>query len=341
MKKISLKQLILIFSLIGLILSIPSIVYLFFHGGNIESYNGQNYYFLDSNSMSHTVIGAIILAAIIILGFLIYILVLKKSNEFKNIKNILLVVFIVGLMFIICLPNTTTDIFYYMGTGRLFQEYGENPYYTTISDFLSNGNIIDPILEKSGYWADTIVPYGPLWTSICGLFSFISLGNLTFLLYIYKIASLGIHIATCYIVYKLTNKKKFALMYGLNPFLLLEFLTNVHNDLYLVFFVLLGIYFLKNKNNIWASLACLACSILIKYITVVLAPFLVLYYLKDKTKLKKILWCILYAAVVITVILGIYMLFFNSIRRFTFNIRNTTRKNKGLNLSNNVSFRIK
>ena len=222
-----------------------------------------------------------------------------------------------------------------------FMDYVQNPYYTTISDFLSNGNILDPILEKSGYWADTIVPYGPLWTSICGLFSFISLGNLTFLLYIYKIASLGIHIATCYIVYKLTNKKKFALMYGLNPFLLLEFLTNVHNDLYLVFFVLLGIYFLKNKNNIWASLACLTCSILIKYITVVLAPFLVLYYLKDKTKLKKILWCILYAAVVITVILGIYMLFFNSIRRFTFNIRNTTRKNKGLNLSNNVSFRIK
>ena len=86
MKKISLKQLILIFSLIGLILSIPSIVYLFFHGGNIESYNGQNYYFLDSNSMSHTIIGAIILAAIIILGFLIYILILKKSNEFKNIR---------------------------------------------------------------------------------------------------------------------------------------------------------------------------------------------------------------------------------------------------------------
>lgn len=312
MKKLNLKILVIFLVIIGLILSIPSIAYLLVHG-NIDEYNGQNYYFIDQNGQAYTIAGAIIFALVIILSFLFYALILKRSNEFKNIKTILLVVLLVGIMFMVCLPNTSTDIFYYMGTGRLLQEYGENPYYTNISDFLETG-VDDAILAHSGYWSNTVVPYGPFWTIICAFFSLISFGNNTLLLYIYKIASLAIHILTCYIVYKITGKKKFALMYGLNPCLLLEFLTNVHNDLYLVFFVILGLYFLKRKNNIWAALFFLTCSILIKYVTVIIAPFFVLYYLRDKSKIKKILWCILYALVVIAIVLGFYMLFFNNLQ---------------------------
>lgn len=312
MKKLNLKILVIFLVIIGLILSIPSIAYLLVHG-NIDEYNGQNYYFIDQNGQAYTIAGAIIFALVIILSFLFYALILKRSNEFKNIKTILLVVLLVGIMFMVCLPNTSTDIFYYMGTGRLLQEYGENPYYTNISDFLETG-VDDAILAHSGYWSNTVVPYGPFWTIICAFFSLISFGNNTLLLYIYKIASLAIHILTCYIVYKITGKKKFALMYGLNPCLLLEFLTNVHNDLYLVFFVILGLYFLKRKNNIWAALFFLTCSILIKYVTVIIAPFFVLYYLRDKSKIKKILWCILYALFVIAIVLGFYMLFFNNLQ---------------------------
>lgn len=311
MKKISLKNLIILLAITGLILSIPSIVYLFFYG-NIDDYNGQNYYFIDADTLAHRVSGTIIFAAVIIFSYIFYVLILKKSNEFKNIKSILLTIFFVGLIFMICLPNTTTDIFYYMGTGRLLQEYGQNPYYVKILDFLNSG-VQDSILERSGYWSNTVPPYGPLWTLICAFFSVFSFGNTTILLYIYKFASLGIHIATSYIVYKVTGRKKFAILYGLNPFLLIEFLTNVHNDLYLVFFVLLGIYFLKKKNNIWAALLCLTCSILIKYVTVIIAPFFALYYLRDKSKLKKLLWCMIYAIAVIAVILCAYMLFFDNL----------------------------
>lgn len=311
MKKIELKKLIIFFAITGVILSIPSIIYLFVNG-NIDTYNGQNYYFINENGLAHTITGALIFALVLVFSFIFYILILKKSNEFKNIKTVFLAVLLIGLMFVICLPNTTTDIFYYMGTGRLLQEHGENPYYTRISDFLEAG-VNDPILEHSGYWSNTIPPYGPLWTIISAFFSLISFGNGTLLLYIFKLASLGIHIATCYIVYKVTGKKKFAIMYGLNPYLLIEFLSNVHNDIYLIFFVMLGIYFLKKKNNIWAALFFLTCSILIKYVTVIIAPFFVLYYLRDKSKLKKLLWCIIYAVVVIAVILAAYMLFFNNL----------------------------
>ena len=311
MKTLDLKRIVFFMAIIGLILSIPSIVYLVMHG-NIDNYNGQNFYFLGENNQTITIIGTIMFALVIILSFLFYFFIIKRSNEFKNIKNILFVVLLVGLMFMICLPNTSTDIFYYMGTGILFQEYGENPYYTTISDFLQTG-VNDPILEHSGYWSNTVVPYGPIWTLICSLFSLLSFGNNIAFLYIFKFVSLGIHLATCYIIYRITGKKKFALLYGLNPFLLLEFLTNVHNDLYLVFFVMLGIYFLKKKNNIWLALLFLACSILIKYVTVIIAPFFVLYYLRDKSKLQKILWSLLYAVIVIAIILSMYMIFFDSL----------------------------
>lgn len=315
MKKIELKNLILFLGLMGLMLSLPSIVYLIFNG-NIDEYSGQNYYFLTPNGTSQTIAGVIIYILITIFSFIFYFGIMKKSNEFKSIKAILLTVLFVGIMFMICLPNTTTDVFYYMGTGRVLAKYHENPYYVTIADLINSGITNDAILNHSGYWSNTVPPYGPIWTALCAFFSLLSFGNNTALLYIYKIFSLAVHIATCYIVYKITNKKKFALMYGLNPFLLTEFLTNVHNDLYLVFFVMLAIYFLKKKNNIWLALVSLSCSILVKYVTVIFAPFLALYYLRDKNKLKKFLWCIVYAIFVIAIVITVYSFFFNNIADF-------------------------
>ena len=44
-----------------------------------------------------------------------------------------------------------------------------------------------------------------------------------------------------YLLYKISNKKIFSLLYGINPFILIEAIAHVHNDIFIIFFTLLAI----------------------------------------------------------------------------------------------------
>lgn len=298
MKKSSNRFLIFLFIIIGLLFAVPSIIYLI-QNNTVDGYDGTFYYFLKNNSQVESILGALIYAGLIISSFAIYLKLMKKSDSF-NVKQILLLVFIIGLIFGITLPNTSSDVFYYMGTGRVFSEYRENPYYTTVADiFPQNEN--DKILFNTGPWGSTVVIYGPIWILITGLLNLLSFDSVTVLLYVFKCASLAVHLFNCFVVYKITGKKKMVLLYGLNPLILIEFLINAHNDIYVLCFIFLAIYFLKNKNNIWLSLLMLLVSVLIKHLTLILVPIFILYYLKNENKLNKVIWG------------GIYLIFFLSL----------------------------
>lgn len=191
--------------------------------------------------------------------FIIYLKLIKESEKFKSLKNIILSAFFVALSFLICLPNTSQDLFYYMGSGRVLSSYGENPYYKTVDDLeLKNPN--DEILKASGVWSNTTVVYGPIWVIITVILNKFSLDSITLLMYIFKIANLIVHLGICYILYKLTKRKKVVIAYAFNPLILLEFMVNAHNDIYMCFFIMLGIYFIKNKNNIIFRINCIINS---------------------------------------------------------------------------------
>ena len=296
--------------LIGILFAIPSILYLKTHN-SVNEYNGVLYYFLHADTLKHTVLGAIVFALLLISSFLIYFKIIKSSKNWK-IRSILFTVFIVGFSFIIALPNTSTDIFYYMGTGRVLEEYGQNPYYMSV-DTLLESNSQDLILRNSGPWKFSTTVYGPVWLMISFIFNKICFNSVTLLLYIFKFSALLIHVINCYLIYKITRKKMFAVLYGFNPLILIEFLINAHNDIYLVFFVLMAIYFLKNKKNIWCTLLMLAISVGIKYLTLILVPIFVLYYLQNKKMLKKFGWIIVYAIFFLVLIYIMYLPFINSV----------------------------
>ena len=91
-------------------------------------------------------------------------------------------------------------------------------------------------------------------------------------------------------------------MYGLNPIILFHMITNVHNDIYVVLFLLLTIYFAIRRKNIWIALAMLAISVTIKYLTILFFPFLVLYFVQDKKIGMKFLYGLKYFAFLLIVI---------------------------------------
>jgi uncharacterized membrane protein len=50
------------------------------------------------------------------------------------------------------------------------------------------------------------------------------------------------------------------LIYGANPTILFEALSNVHNDIFIVLFILLAIYFVTKKKNLMLSVAFIAMA---------------------------------------------------------------------------------
>lgn len=309
MKKLSNRLLVIGFVIIGLIFALPSIIYLK-NFNSVDGYKGTLYYFIHKDGVFYSILGSIIFVILLVLSFYIYLKLIKNSNKF-TIKRILLCILLVGFSFLIAFPNTSTDVFYYMGTGRVLEEYEQNPYYFSIYDVLKE-NSEDIILRNSGPWMLNTVIYGPVWVIICFIFNKICFGSITLLLYIFKFSALIFHVFNSYLIYKITKKKKFVIMYGFNPLILLEFLINVHNDIYLLFFVLLAIYFLKNKKNIWLALIMLAISVGIKHLTLILVPIFVLYYLKNKKIKEKIILITIYTLFFLVLLYIMYIPFINS-----------------------------
>lgn len=308
------KFLIYMMIIISIILCVPSIVYLI-NNKTVDGFN--SYYTYTLTKPNDKLLNGIIVIGLLLIFSILYFLIIKKEKKiFKSEKQIFLFVMIISLIFTIILPFLSSDIYYYIGDSWLDAKYGENPYYTTVQDLQESG-INDEILNNTGYWRNTTSVYGPLWSIISKMLVTFSFGSVTIALFVFKLASFLVHILNCYIIYKLTKSKKYILLYGLNPLVLVELLSNVHNDIYLILFVLLALYFLIKKKNIYLTIIFLALSISIKYSTILLIPFILIYYFKDKTIPKRILFCTISGVAIISIVVLLYMIYYRDFTIFT------------------------
>ena len=298
---------LLIISII--ILALPSIIYILTQNSILEFECNYNYLF--QFNINH-VLDAIIFLTIFSLICLIYILILKNHKEiFKSKREIYMFVIIISLLFAVILPMTSTDVFYYISTGWSETKYGVNPYYTSVYELKQTNNINDDeILNKiPKVWEGQKIVYGPAWPLVCKILTFFSFGYLSVALVIFKIFNLGIHILNCIILDKISNKRLFTLIYALNPLVLFEGITNVHNDILLLFFILLSLYFVLKKQNIVLSIVSLAVATAIKYVAILIIPFIVIYYYRKEKAGKRILNAIWLALIFILILCGIYLIY--------------------------------
>lgn len=303
------------FIILNILFAIPSIIY-WIRNKTVMNFN--TYYNFFINEQTNKIWVTIIYLILFISIFVIYLIIIKKKDLFKNIKQVLLYIGLISIIYTIILPWTSSDIFYYMGVGELDGVYNQNPYYITMKQYYNENkqNIEDEILEQGAknYWSDTTVVYGPVAQLIFKINSTISLKNIDLSLFVYKLLNIIVHIGSSYLIYKLTKRKMFTIMYGLNPFILFEGIGNVHNDIIIVFFILLTLYFLIKKKNILLSIIFLAIATGIKYFTILLLPVIVLYHFrKEKNILKRIYKCILYGLFFIIIMCIEYIIYFKDI----------------------------
>lgn len=303
----------LLFIIASIMFAVPSIIYLLQKGTVLDFTNEFKFLLNDEDTLKQTLIYALILISMTILYFLI---IKRREKIFKNSKRMFIFIAIIAIIFIVVVPFTSSDIFYYLGIGRINSTYSQNPYYTTIMDFVEDGDNAkflenDTVLLKGykNFWADTTVVYGPVWTLICKLVASLSFGSIDIGLLVFKMLNVLAHMLCCYLIYKITKKKIFVLLYGLNPFIMIEAIANVHNDIFIVLLTLLSLYFLVKKKNLLLSVLCLSLATGIKYLTIILLPFVIIYYFRNEKPWVRFIKCIEYGLIFLAFLILPYLLY--------------------------------
>ncbi len=313
------KVLLIVYIVFAIAFILPSLIYII-KGKDIINLNCDfSFFFANPTKVLSTqkIISTIAYVTIFTGLSIAYYLIIKYNKTiFISGEQVAKFILIISTIFFMMLPFTSTDIFYYMATGRSEAKYGVNPYYTSVAQLMQNEEYkeeasTDEILKKMPQvWKKTTIVYGPVWPLICKILSMISMGNLSFSLFIYKLFNLTLHLLNCYLIYKISNKKKiFALIYGLNPMVLLEGIVNVHNDMLSIFFILAALFFFIKKKKIVPAIILLSVATAVKYYAILLVPFLVIYYYRKEKISKRILYSLGLAIIFVAVLIVCYLFY--------------------------------
>lgn len=311
------KILKILFLILAICFAIPSIVF-WITNGTIYKFNDFFHFFINGKNIE---LQAAVFVIMLILITIVYLLIIKKQNKiFKDIKEMIIFIALTSLIYAVVVPYTSSDVFYYMGTGTLESKYGQNPYYTSMKGYtqenfekIENDEII---LKGLKNWGDQKVVYGPVWTITCKILTTISMWNINLGLVCFKVFNILLHLLNCYIIYLITKKKKFVLLYGLNPLILLEGIVNVHNDMLLITLILGSIYFAYKKKKILLSILFLALATAVKYVAILLLPFLIIYNYRKENTLVRLKQCIKYGLIFVGIVLASYLIYFQDFQVF-------------------------
>ncbi len=169
-----------------------------------------------------------------------------------KLPEVLIVSTIFSLPLLMVYPINANDIYRYLIRGRITVYYEQNPFSAPPTAFPE-----DPFLPLAGEWAAETSPYGPLWEMSAGGIAYFTeddvlLGLLAFKAFIF-LAFLGTTIVLWHLLgagqnskgekFFLINaeqRKRLTILWAWNPALLFIFMIDGHNDIVLIFWLLLG-----------------------------------------------------------------------------------------------------
>ncbi len=188
-------------------------------------------------------------------------------------------------------PVTAIDIFNYIVYGLMMVQYGVNPMTTPPAQFGA-----DPLMQLAGGFITQPSPYGPLGQVIQALPVKIAGRDILVSLLLLKFMFSSMIIYGAFLVYKILSHiaPRFAIPATLalawNPFVFFEFSDNGHNDILMMFLILLAIFALTKDYHIWALMLIIA-SALIKFASLPLVPLFFIYsFAHQPTQTKRILY---------------------------------------------------
>lgn len=230
-----------------------------------------------------------------------------------------IVAFILVLLFMA--PYDSLDIYDNIFHGRIVGIYAGNPFRQLIANFPK-----DPFFNYPR-WKNNPSAYGPVWEMLAGLNARLAGNGILVNVLAFKLLPGLFHLASIAVVISLLRRASpeqalpGMLLVGWNPVVLYETWGNGHNDIAMVFWILLAALWISRKRYTLATLSLVAGA-LIKFIPVLLIPAALLagYYGLETlgTRLRFLLRTSL-AAVLMTA--AAYLPFWNGFASFSINRR--------------------
>jgi alpha-1,6-mannosyltransferase len=216
----------------------------------------------------------------------------RVANGGISRRSLVLSGILLALAAVLIPPFHSTDVFGYINRGWQQAHYGLNPYVFTVDRI--PGWERDPMITD--HWVNNPSPYGFLYLLIAKMLcvwggGMWGGGSKAATLFLFKLSNLVVHLATAALLWWGASRLQrqgaairadaALFLYLWNPLILLHGLANAHNDLWMGFFLLLTAGCALIGAWLW-MLPALMASALIKYASVVTAPFAVLLLIRQK-----------------------------------------------------------
>ncbi len=215
-----------------------------------------------------TLIFIVFLSQLSLLYFFLLNLALKRKLSQKQLARL---VAVAVLILFFSYPAFSHDIFNYIMAAKVVTFYHENPYLIMPIEFLG-----EPMLDFM-HAANKVALYPPFWILLTLAPSFFAKGNILISIFLFKMLIVLFYLGSVWLIAKVLDlinvqRKMIGLVFfAFNPLVLVETLVSSHNDVVMMFFALLGFYWLLQKKKA-LSFVTLFASAGIKYATLVLLP---------------------------------------------------------------------
>ena len=221
------------------------------------------------------------------------------------------------IMFLFMAPVDARDIYDNIFHGRILGVYGANPFRDLISAFPH-----DP-LSQYPYWKNSPSAYGPLWETLAGITAWLAGDGIITNILAFKILPGVFHLASIAVVVSFLRRTQpqqalsGALLLGWNPVVLYETWGNGHNDIAMIFWVLLAALLISQKQYSFGTLSLIAGT-LIKFIPVLLIPAAMLIGYHSLENIKSRFWFIVKTSLAGAFLIMIaYVPFWNGMATFS------------------------
>jgi len=187
-------------------------------------------------------------------------------------------------------PALALDIFHYIADARTLWVYHQNPL-TVPPDVHPEGGVYPYVA-----WYHQPSPYGPLWSTLTILTRPAGLNSVVPPVIAFKGLVIAFYLGSAVLVYDIVRRTRpgletFAALFFLwNPLVLLEVAGNGHNDIVMMFLVLLALA-VAQRNLVGPAMLLLFASALIKFVSLLLVPLLALHVLRTGDRRARV-WTI-------------------------------------------------
>ncbi len=218
--------------------------------------------------------------------FAVYLLLVKdslktdeiSSSEIDQSHNWMAILLRVGLL--LAIPNLSDDFYRFIWDGRLLNA-GINPFAQLPSFYIDSPEMAVPGITSELYnqlnSPEYFTIYPPINQFIFWFSTLVSGDSIFGAVISMRIFLLAAEIGNIWLLPKVLTEfnlpKKYALIYTLNPLVIIEGMGNLHFEVMMVFFILLSLWWLK-RNRLILSAVAIALAVGTKLIPLIFLPFL-------------------------------------------------------------------